>query len=212
MAQLLIGPLLAVTATNVTGTNLTVSSTANLNGPTNLNGGGTLPAGQTLINSGTIQNSGIISGGAVNPSTLQTSGNATVGGSLTVTKSLASVGGVTSAGTLGTGLIVATVDNLQITTTSATTILTFTPTSAGSFRVEPYLYVVTAATTVTLTLTWTDAGGARSDTLINAVSEPVGPVLVQAVVVESVANQAITLSITAGTANQVYASCRIIAH
>jgi hypothetical protein len=223
MAQLLIGPVLQLQAQSVLGTNLTVSSTSVFDGAVQLNAGGSIASGQTLTNGGTI------SGGAVNPSTLSTSGNASIGGTLSTTGNasvggtltttgnvtiggvLAGVNGATTQGAYGAGLVVGAVDELELTTTSATTILSVTAPKAGAYILEIYLRVVTAATTVTVSYSWTDASGSHTATPVNAVSEAVGPVQIGPFPIEATAGSTISISVTAGTANQVYASARIVA-
>ncbi len=98
----------------------------------------------------------------------------------------------------------------ELTTTTATTIATFTPTVAGNFKIGAYFRVVTAATTVTLSVTYTDATGAQTITLLNAISEAVGSYTFNDFTINSAASAAITVSMTAGTANQVFASATII--
>ena len=99
---------------------------------------------------------------------------------------------------------------LEITALTATTVATFTPTVAGNFNINAYFRVITAATTVTLTATWTDVTGAQTYTWVSAVSEPVGSYVLLPVYINSTASSAITVTITAGTINQVYASASII--
>lgn len=94
---------------------------------------------------------------------------------------------------------------LEITATTATTVVTYTPTATGIYRVGVYFRVVTAATVVTVALSWTDATGAQTITLLNAVSEPVGSYTFNDVSLASTAT-AVSVTVTAGTANQVYAS------
>jgi hypothetical protein len=104
---------------------------------------------------------------------------------------------------------VATCMETEITSTSATNVLTYTPTAQGNFEIETYLRVVTASTNVTITATYTDGGGAQTVTLYSG-SALVGSYMTPSYFFNSVANQAITLTITAGTANQVYVSSSIV--
>ena len=88
--------------------------------------------------------------------------------------------------------------------TSATTLLTFTPAVSGLYQVGVAGTVQTAATTVTVAVTYTDSvtqAGATL-TLINAVSEAVGPISAQGYIAAQ-AGAAVTITATAGTANQV---------
>jgi hypothetical protein len=98
---------------------------------------------------------------------------------------------------------------VALTTTAATQIATLTPEAAGEYQVLVYVRVVTAATTVTVQVSYTDASGAQTQTPIDAVSEPVGFATAQAIVA-SVAGQPITVTATAGTANQVFVTAGIL--
>ena len=104
---------------------------------------------------------------------------------------------------------VANVSNLELTSTSATSILSYTPTSQGNYMVMVYYSVITAATDLTLTLTWTDSTGSQSYTWVNDTSQDTGSYNVLPVFINSIAS-AITVTATAGTANQVYVSGSII--
>ena len=102
-------------------------------------------------------------------------------------------------------------DGTEITSTTATTVLTYTPTATGLFDVSLFLEVTTAATTVTATLTYYDEEAAASDTInltpSGGVSLAVGEYTFP--VVPSLrcgTTDPVAVSITAGTANQVYAS------
>jgi hypothetical protein len=100
---------------------------------------------------------------------------------------------------------------MELTTTGATPVVTFTPSAAGNFMTGIYVRVVTAATILTVTVTYTDAGGAQTNTLISAQSTAVGSYsILFPLFINSVASQPITVTITAGTANQVYASASIV--
>jgi hypothetical protein len=97
-----------------------------------------------------------------------------------------------------------------LTTTTATTIVTFTPTATGLFLVKAVVRVITAATTLTLTLTWDDAAGtAQTYTWENATSVPIGVRLELPVIIAAGSAAAISVSATAGTANQAYISAAI---
>ncbi|NMP22202.1 hypothetical protein [Sulfobacillus harzensis] len=88
-------------------------------------------------------------------------------------------------------------------TTNATDVLTWTPAVTGLFLLVLSLNVKTAATDVTVSVSYTDPDtGATTVTLVNDVSEPVGITPVNGVITAQ-AGQAITVSVTAGTANQV---------
>ena len=111
---------------------------------------------------------------------------------------------------LGGGGEVATGKEVELTTTGSTTIVTYTPTSAGNFWIAVYFRVVTGTTAVTVAATWTDVSGSQTLTLLNAVSKVTGSYAMVGFLVNSIASNAITVSITAGTANQVYGSASIL--
>lgn len=98
-----------------------------------------------------------------------------------------------------------------LTTTSATPILTWTPEVTGLYLLALSLNVQTAATTVTVSVTYTDPDtGATTVTPVNAVSEPVGVTpVIMAFTAEG--GSPITVSVTAGTANQVHVAGGLVA-
>jgi len=110
----------------------------------------------------------------------------------------------------GLGKIQAKAVETELTTTTATTLVTFTPAATGLFLLKAVVRVVTAATTVTLQASWSDAAGtAQSYTWENATSLPVGIRLELPVIAAAGSAGAITVTATAGTANQVYCSAAI---
>lgn len=106
--------------------------------------------------------------------------------------------------------VLATATETELTTTGATNVVTYTPSSAGNFEIGIYFRVVTATTTVTVTVTWTDVTGAQTLTLLNGVSEVTGSYAMTKFMINSAASDAITVTFTAGTSNQVYASASIV--
>jgi hypothetical protein len=100
----------------------------------------------------------------------------------------------------------ASVIESELTTTNATAVATYTPSVAMNVNVNIYFRVVTATTNVTVTATWTDVTGAQTLSLLTTVAEPVGSYSLVGFMVNSVASSAIAVNVTAGTANQVYAS------
>ena len=104
---------------------------------------------------------------------------------------------------------VANVSNSELTSTSATTVLSYTPSLEGNYMVMVYYSVITAATDLTLTLSWTDSTGSQTYTWVNGTSQAIGSYNVLPVFINSIAD-AITVTATAGTANQVYISGSII--
>lgn len=106
-------------------------------------------------------------------------------------------------------VFVARPSETPLTTTNATTILTYTPSIAGLFRVSGYVRVTGATTTVTLTLTYTSNSGAQTYTIWNAQNLAVGDHGFLPFTFQDVSGDAITLSATAGTASQVYIDARL---
>lgn len=104
----------------------------------------------------------------------------------------------------------ANASDTELTVTTATTVATFTPTAQGNFMVNVYYRVVTAATVLTLTATWDDGTGAQTYTWVNTTSQAVGSYVLAPVYVNATTAAAITITATAGTANQVYVSGTII--
>jgi hypothetical protein len=98
--------------------------------------------------------------------------------------------------------------NTLLTTTNATNVVTLTPTALANYTVGVYLRVVTATTNVTVAISYTDSGGAQVNTVLNVQAIPVGSYSCPLIFLESTAS-AITVTVTAGTANQVYASASI---
>lgn len=95
----------------------------------------------------------------------------------------------------------------ELTTTTATTVVTYTPTATDLFRISGFVRVLTAATNITVTATWNDAAGtAQTATLVPTTSLPVGDYPLPPTVIAAGTGGAINLKVTAGTASQCYAS------
>ena len=107
------------------------------------------------------------------------------------------------------GGALASANEVELTGTAAQTIATYTPSAAGAFLVGCRLRVTTATTVVTAQVTYTDATGAQTSTWLNAVPKAPGSYDLMPIVISSAAGSAITVSVTAGTANQVYAGAAI---
>lgn len=129
-------------------------------------------------------------------------------GNVATTGKITKYNNVSTAGQ-GVAAIYASASNTELTTTGATSIAAYTPGATGNCLLYAYYRVVTGTTTVTLTATWTDETGAQTYTWVNAVSEPTGSYTVVPLFVHSTA-AAITITATAGTANQVYVSANIV--
>jgi len=133
------------------------------------------------------------------------------GGSIQLADVIGAINGNIISGRYGTGIVVASVYESELTTTNATVVLTHTPKSNGLYLVEGVIRVSGSATTMTITATYNDRSGPyqQTQTLINAVSEPVGETPFSAVIPATTAG-AINVNATAGTANQAYVSAVIV--
>ena len=121
------------------------------------------------------------------------------------------IGNGTNAVQVGAGAV-ATYPETVMATTSAVTVLNFTPTSQGLFTLHYYYYVQNAATTVTVTLSWYDSSSPtapRTLTLVNTTQDvmayPNNPVVINATT-----SGPIQLTFQAGTANNVVASAALL--
>lgn len=99
---------------------------------------------------------------------------------------------------------------VYLTSISATTVASFTPTANGNFVVYVYFRVKTAATNVTVTVTYNDVGGAVTNTLLPTQSEAIGSWSLVPLFINAVSGTPIVVSVTAGTASQVYASASVV--
>jgi hypothetical protein len=107
-------------------------------------------------------------------------------------------------------LVLAEANGTLITGTAATQVLSYIAPRRGLYRVTPYLEVANAATVVTLTATWTDPVlGAQTYTWQNAANLAVGTYPQSPQLVRAQGGTAITVTVTAGTANNVTASAII---
>lgn len=97
--------------------------------------------------------------------------------------------------------------NTEITGTTAQTVLTYTPVKQALFTAKCSLEVVTATTTVTVTLTWTTPqGNSATYGWISSQSLALGVHALPDYSFAASTAGAIELKVTAGTANQVYAT------
>jgi hypothetical protein len=100
--------------------------------------------------------------------------------------------------------------DMQLTTTSATTVASITPTVQGNFEIKVYYRVVNAATNLTITVTYTDGSGLlQTYNIVNGGSQAVGPYSCVPVLINATSASPITVTATAGTSNNVYVSCTI---
>lgn len=108
---------------------------------------------------------------------------------------------------------VALSNNAEITSAgSAQRIFSYTPTANGMATLLLYLRATASTPNVTATISYTDSGGSTSYTpnALNNQTVATGPQDVIAFSFECVAGSAITLNITAGAANQLFATSRLI--
>lgn len=109
----------------------------------------------------------------------------------------------------GKTTVMATASNTLLTTTSATTIITYTPTVQKNFLLGIYYRVITGTTNVTITVTYTDDTGVQTNTMLNAQSSAVGSYSLVPLFINAKPTGAITITATASVANQVYVSANI---
>jgi hypothetical protein len=101
------------------------------------------------------------------------------------------------------------VSDMKITSTSATTVASLTPWFQSNYEIRVYYRVTNAPTNLTVTATYTDGSGTlQTINLVDGASQPVGAQYVTAFVNATSASP-ITVTATAGTANNVYVSCTI---
>lgn len=98
-----------------------------------------------------------------------------------------------------------------LATTGATNVLSYTPAVAGNFLIYVSARIITAATNITVELDWTDATGAQVFMMYPLASVPIGTHMLNfPQFINAVAGSAITVKVTAGTANQAYISSSIV--
>lgn len=215
-------------SSNPTGS-ATIGGSLTVTGSIAANGGLTVPAGQTLTNNGSwagtkIPNSmlagnlvsGITAGSGISVTNPSGVGSATItnagvlsfngrAGAVTPAAGDYTVDQVTNAVARRSS-----VREVLLSSTSATTVASYTPAANGNFLVAVYFRVVTAATAVTVQITYSDAAGAQTMTLLNGVSEAVGSYSLPIAFISATTASPINVVVTAGTANQVYASAAIV--
>jgi len=100
--------------------------------------------------------------------------------------------------------------DFQLTTTSATDVVSFTPSSSGNYVVYVFYRVATTTTNVTINVTWTDGAGTSTSVVVpTATSTVVGSYNTAPVYINATA-AAIKVTATAGTANNLYVSASIV--
>ena len=107
-------------------------------------------------------------------------------------------------------LIVASAKRLLLANTSATNVLVYTVRKTGLFSVQPYAVVENAATTLTLSMSWTDPdAGADTYDWATGGSQAVGTAVFSGLLICAQGGTTITVSATAGTANNITVSANI---
>jgi len=103
----------------------------------------------------------------------------------------------------------ANANDFQITTTSSTTVATFTAPTAGNYLINVSYRVATTTTDVTLIASYTNSAGSQTVTFVPLTSTAVGTYTVSPVLINTTAS-AITITATAGTANNLFVSASIM--
>jgi hypothetical protein len=104
----------------------------------------------------------------------------------------------------------ANANDFQLTTTSATDVLSFTPSTQGNYIVYVFYRVANTTTNVGINVTWTDGAGASTSVVVPATTSTVtGSYNTSPVYINATA-AAIKVTATAGTANNLYVSASIV--
>lgn len=98
----------------------------------------------------------------------------------------------------------------QLTTTNPTIVTSHTPGTNGNYVVYIYYRVTTASTDITIDIDWTDQTGSQTLNLLPLTTKPVGSYSVAGVYIQASSGNPITVTFTAGTANQVFVSSTIV--
>ena len=189
------GAKLTIVSAQTASHNLTIPQ---LGGPDTLP---TLAVTQTWTGTNTFTNS-----------TVKILGSST--GATTFTSANASATNYTLTTPACTGDVLATAGSASetlLTTTNPTNIVTFTPAAAGNYNCNLYARIITGSTVITAVVTWTDVTGAQTYTWLTGSTQSTGSYVFMPVFINSAASQAITITVTAGTANQIYATAAITA-
>jgi hypothetical protein len=107
-------------------------------------------------------------------------------------------------------ILASTSAEVYINTLSPTTVLTGTPTTAGNFWVGAYVRALNGTTLLTFQITYTDAGGSETTTLMQNQDPATGGNNPLPIMINSAANEPITLTATAGVIDEIYVSASII--
>lgn len=115
----------------------------------------------------------------------------------------------TIAGIASSALYNASVQDVKLTTTLPIGVVTYTPGVDRNFLVAIYLRVVNATTNVTVSIGYVSKGGSQTNTLLNVQSCTVGEYSLIPVTINATAWSPITVTVTSGTANNLYVSASI---
>lgn len=98
------------------------------------------------------------------------------------------------------------VKDMTLTSTSATTVLSYTPAATGQFKISGYIRVVNAPTSISVSLSFTSPSGLQSLNIVPTFTLATGDYPLPATLFEAKNGGNITLSVTSGTANNVIVS------
>jgi hypothetical protein len=107
-------------------------------------------------------------------------------------------------------ILMGAVKEFLLTGTGITTTHTLNTVDAGNYLILGSFRVKTASTNVTIEIDWTDAAGAQVNTIVSLSLQTVGTHGIPPLFINATAGSAITIKVTAGTANQVYMSSSIL--
>ncbi|WAH35056.1 hypothetical protein [Alicyclobacillus dauci] len=130
--------------------------------------------------------------------------------SLTIVNHQVYISNGTSWNPVGGGSAGSDAIEVELTSTSATTVASYTPKANGNYVVYVYFRVTGASTNVTVSVTYDDAGGPVTNTLLPTQSEGVGSWSLVPLFINVTTAAPIVVSVTAGIANQVYASASVV--
>jgi hypothetical protein len=105
---------------------------------------------------------------------------------------------------------VASASDTQLTTTSSTNVINYTPASNGNYLVFIYYRITNATTTISLTATWTDNSGSQTYTFLSTESQIVQSYAVLPLMVNANTGGNIIVAAQAGTANNIYISATVV--
>jgi hypothetical protein len=107
-------------------------------------------------------------------------------------------------------LVLARAKRVLLSTTGATTVLSYTARKNTLLSIRPYVVVKNAATVLTLQASFTDPDfGADTYSWYNGVSVPVGVNIQEEIMVLAQGGTTVTITATAGTAGNVTVSASI---